>query len=342
MPPAKRISTSPGKSRERPPRVYLPELPTLVKTPPAGNQWAHEIKYDGYRIGCRIDDGHITLITRNGKDWTEVFPAVVDAAMRLSVENALLDGEVAVVLPDGRTSFQALQNALKEPSPPQGEWAYFVFDLLFLNGVDWSPRPLLERKQALEKLLRSSSRKPMPVFRYSAHVIGNGDRFFAEACRAHLEGIVSKRIDLPRENGRSRNWLKTKCTRRQEFVIGGYTDPEGSREGIGALLVGVYDRGRLIYAGKVGTGFNRVTLIDLKRRLARLAQKTCPFDVPPPGALARKAHWVRPELVAEVSFTEWTSDGRLRHPSFQGLREDKPASEVVHERPEAAPPPTSR
>jgi bifunctional non-homologous end joining protein LigD len=311
------------------PATFTPQLATLVKSPPEGDAWLHELKYDGYRIGARIDRGTARLLSRNGKDWTERFAAVRDAVERLSVDRALLDGEIAILLPDGRTSFQALQNA-PASAAAGGHLAYFVFDLLHLDGDDISRLPLEERKRRLKRLLK----RPGAVLRYADHVVGHGAHVLDEACRQGAEGIVSKRRDAPYQAGRGPTWLKTKCIARQEVVIGGFTDPEGSRAGIGALLIGVYDAGELIYAGKVGTGFSQASARDLRRQLEKLEQREPPFAPPPRGRLGRDAHWVRPQLVAEVAFTEWTADGKIRHPSFQGLRADKRAEDVVRERPQ--------
>jgi bifunctional non-homologous end joining protein LigD len=325
----------PSKGVERSaalPARFTPELATLVATPPEGEAWLHELKYDGYRIGCRVDRGAVRLLSRNGKDWTARFPSVRDAAARLGARTALLDGEVTVVLPNGRTSFQALQNAFAAPVR-DGELVYFVFDLLHLDGEDVSRLSLEERKTRLQRLLERTD----GVLRYADHIVGNGARMFSEACRQGAEGIVSKRRDRPYRPGRGTEWVKTKCVAQQELVIGGFTDPEGSRAGLGALLVGVHDGSdRLVFAGKVGTGFTQASAQALRRQLDALEQSDCPFTPRPAGRLGR-VHWVRPNLVAAVTFTEWTADGKIRHPSFQGLRADKRASEVVRERPAAAP-----
>jgi bifunctional non-homologous end joining protein LigD len=305
-----------------------PQLATLVAEAPAGDDWLHESKYDGYRIVCRIQGGRATLTSRNGNDWTARFPTVARAAEKLPVEAALLDGEVAVVGADGLTSFGALQNA----ASGGGTIAYFVFDLLHRDGWDLTAAPLEERKRALRAVIGGKA----GTLRYSSHVIGDGAAVFQAACRAHLEGIIAKRRDAPYVGGRSKTWLKVKCVHGQELVVGGFTDPEGSRVGIGALLLGVHDaEGRLRYAGKVGTGFPHATALDLRARLEKLHADANPFVERPPGAT--RAHWVRPVLVVEVGFTEWTSDGRLRHPTFRGLREDKPAKAIVRERPALAP-----
>src|SRR4051794_3438767 len=231
---------------------YEPQLARLVREPPEGDEWVHEMKYDGYRIGCRIDDGVVTLISRNGKDWTDAFPEIRDAAARLGARRALLDGEVAIVLPDGRTSFQDLQNAFSGGN--RKGLVYFAFDLMHIEGATLLHRGLLERKEELLRLVgRPGARSRI---RYSDHVVGRGRALFEEACRQRLEGIISKRADAEYKTGRGDAWVKTKCIQRQEFVIGGFTDPAGARQGIGALLVGHYDReGRLAFAGKVGTGF---------------------------------------------------------------------------------------
>ena len=314
----------PGARHESLPAFVAPQLATLVSEPPAGDEWLHEMKFDGYRVLCRIERGTVRLLSRTGKDWTDRLAAVAQAASRLNVRAAMLDGEVAVVLPSGVTSFNALQNALAGGG--SDELVYFVFDLLHLDGSDLRGSPLEARKEALHALVDGAH----STVRYSDHVVGNGEAFLRQACRMALEGVVSKRRDAPYVSGRTRTWQKAKCIQEQEFVIGGFTDPEGSRQGLGALLLGVHDKdGALAYVGKVGTGFTGRAAVDLRRRLDALATRTSPFAGRPPRA--SRAHWVRPELVGEVEFTEWTPDGRLRHPSWKGLREDKPAGDVVRE-----------
>ena len=323
----------PGARKAPFPRKAALQLATLVDAPPRGEGWLHEMKFDGYRIAAFVEHGEARLVSRNGNDWTAQFPAVAADAARLPVKGAIVDGEVAVVLPDGTTSFQALQNAMTGGG--EGELAYFAFDLLHLDGHDLTGATLEDRKRALSGVLKAKG--GAGCIRYSDHVAGSGEAVYASACGLGLEGIISKRADSRYEGGRGKSWLKVKCLRRQEFVIGGYTDPEGSRVGIGALLLGVYDEtGALAFAGKVGTGFTAKTLRDLEGRLAPLARASSPFaKARIPGVT--RAHWVEPKLVAEVQFTEWTGDGRLRHPSFQGLREDKKARDVVRESPVAEP-----
>lgn len=329
--PAVDTAGLPGARRGALPPFVAPQLATLVSAPPDGDDWLHEMKFDGYRVLCRIERGRVKLLSRNGKDWTDRLPGIARAASGLDARGAMLDGEVAVVLPSGVTSFNALQNALGGGGT--GEPVYFVFDLLHLNGYDLTAVALEDRKQALHALIAPGTAHA--TLRYSEHVVGNGDAFLRHACRLSLEGVVSKRRDAHYESRRGRNWLKAKCIQEQEFVVGGYTEPEGKRRGIGSLLLGVHDADRtLVYVGKVGTGFSSRDAVALRRRLDALAVRTPPFVKRPPGAA--RAHWVRPELVGEVEFTEWTPDGRLRHPSWKGLREDKPAREIVRERPAAA------
>ncbi len=327
-PAVKRVAVKAGEvrgARKGPlPRFLRPQLATLVTDPPGGEGWLHEMKFDGYRILSRLQGGRATLMSRNGNDWTAHFPQVAAAVQALPASQAMIDGEVAVLLPNGTTSFQALQNALSQRA--QGELVYFAFDLPHLDGYDLTRAGLEDRKAALAGLLSKTS----GAVRYSAHVVGSGDEFFASACALLLEGIVSKRRDAPYEMGRGRGWLKVKCLRRQEVVIGGFTEPTGSRAGLGALLVGVHGGGALVYVGKVGTGYTDKVLKDLRRSLEALEQPACPFQPRPKGV--GSPHWVKPELVAEVAFSEWTGDGKMRHPSFQGLRTDKPAREVVRER----------
>jgi bifunctional non-homologous end joining protein LigD len=327
--PASALSPAslPGARKAKIPAKIAPQLATLVSEPPKGEEWVHELKFDGYRIVCELREGKVKAVTRNGKDWSDRFGVVTRAVADLPAREVVLDGEVAVLLPNGTTSFQALQNALGGDT--NADLVYFVFDLLYLDGHDLRGVPLLERKQALARLLETQPKQG--TIRLSDHVQGSGDEFYRHSCDFGLEGIISKRGDLPYEGGRGKGWLKVKCLKRQELVIVGFTDPEGSRTGLGALLLAVNQGDDLVFAGKVGTGFNATTLKDLRKRLDKLERKTPAFKKAPRGAEARRSHWVEPKLVAEVAFTEWTEDGVLRHPTFQGLREDKAASDVVRE-----------
>ena len=319
----------PGAQRTPLPEKLYPQLATLVSRVPTGDEWLHEIKFDGYRALCRIENGRASFHTREGNDWTDRFGRLPDAAAALPVTNALLDGEVVVLLPDGTTSFQALQNSMGKGTDQP---VYYAFDLLYLNGLDLRKVPLLQRKELLASLLQEAQ----GLVRFSDHFQGDGEDLFKNACRYSLEGIISKRADRPYKSGRTTDWLKIKCLNRQEFVIGGFTEPAGARTGFGALLVGTHENGDLKYCGKVGTGYSDRTLRELRSRLEKLEQPKPPFSNPPRGSALRNAHWVRPELVAEVEFAAWTRGGILRHPSFKGLREDKKPSEVRREAPAPA------
>ena len=321
---ARKLKSAVSEGRENDlPEMIKPQLAILVKEVPQGDGWLHEIKYDGYRILCRIEDGNVRLVSRNSLDWTSRFPTLASAAKNIPVKNGWFDGEVVVQKPDGSTSFQALQNVLNEGK--EADLAYFLFDVPFCNGRDLRGTPLVERKKLLEKLVpRKGS------IRYSNHIEGRGAEVLEHACEHELEGIISKLRDSKYHAARTRDWVKVKCSRRQEFVIGGYTDPSGSRVGFGALLLGVHEDGRLVYRGKVGTGFNSDSLKELKAKLEKIQRDKPAFTNPP---RERGIHWVEPQLVAEVAFTELTEDGSIRHGSFQGLREDKSAAEIVAEEP---------
>ncbi|MCC2642366.1 MAG: ykoU [Nitrospira sp.] len=330
---ARRSPTSPPseKARKAPQEAWVaPQLATLVDRAPVGDGWIHELKYDGYRMLCRVQDGSATFLTRNGNDWTSKLHHIAGEASGLPVKTAWLDGEVVALLPDGRVSFQTLQNAFDVRS--DSNLVYYVFDLLYLDGYDLRSIPLIERKRLLASLLESGGSSGL--IRYSDHITGQGETAFAEACRNGMEGLIAKRTDASYVAGRNRNWVKVKCGRRQEFVIGGFTEPSGARVAFGALLLGVYDgEGRLRYAGRTGTGFTDRSLKELHKRLTALEQQQSPFVDQLTGADRRGVHWVAPKLVAEVAFAEWTNEGQLRQASFQGLREDKDARSVLHELP---------
>ncbi len=318
------------------PKDLAPQLATLVDAAPEGDEWIHEIKFDGYRILALVEGGKARLVSRNGQDWTARFPRLAAAAASVPVRDAAIDGELVSVRPDGTTSFQDLQRALAEKGGER--LRYYAFDLLHLDGKDLRGLPLLERKEALARILPKPRARSRGLLLYSRHVKGKGGRFHAEACRHGLEGIVSKLAAGVHRPRRTPEWRKVRCSERQEFVVAGYVPHSADARGIGALLLGYHDgvhdrRGGLRYAGRVGTGFSEAVRRDLKKRLDAHARETSPFAEDPEGVGdSRGVRWATPRLVGEVSFTEWTADGRLRHPSFLGLREDKPASDVVRER----------
>jgi DNA ligase D-like protein (predicted ligase) len=313
------------------PEWVAPQLTQLVDAAPDGDGWLHEIKYDGYRMHARLDRGAVKLLTRTGLDWTRKYPAIAKAVAALDARQAYLDGELCGVGADGITMFNIVQ--LASDSGNAAALVFFLFDLLYLDGEDLRPRPLIERKQRLRALLANAA----PCLHYSDHVVGQG--FYEKACAMHVEGIVSKGIDAPYTPGNRGLWRKVKCLNRAEFVVLGWTEPEGRRPCLGALLLGYYDpEGRLVYAGRGGTGINNAELERLWRRLQPLAADRMPLDVAPPRGsrfgsplVLSRVHWVRPELVAEVKFLAWTEDNLLRQVVYEGLREDKPAKEVRRE-----------
>ncbi|MFP5220800.1 MAG: DNA ligase D [Acidobacteriota bacterium] len=327
MPP-RDLGTLPNARKAEQPQMLKPQLATLVQAAPDGDDWLHEIKLDGYRLGASIRNGVVRLFTRNGNDWTSKFESIRAELAGLPVEQALLDGEAVVLDEQGISSFQRLQNALDGGN---SEIIFYVFDMIHCDGFDISHTPLIERKELLRQVLQSRGQEARLV-RFCDHILGKGRSFHDHACQAALEGIVSKRVQCRYEQRRTSSWVKVKCLLRQEFVVSGYTNPSGSRTGFGALLLGYYDgSGSLNYCGRVGTGFDESALNSMMGRLKPLEQAEPAFIRPPSGAQAHGVHWVRPELVAEVAFTGWTEDGVLRHPSFKGLRSDKDARDVRRE-----------
>jgi bifunctional non-homologous end joining protein LigD len=318
------------KNQSEMPDFIEPQLAELVQEPPVGVQWLHEAKYDGYRTQAHIAGQRVQLLTRTGKEWTDRYSPVAKALKKLPVQSAILDGEVVWMDENGISHFQKLQNGLK--SKNLKPMHYFVFDLLYLNGEDLRKLPLLERKNKLKSLLESLEGSPI---RYSEHFEVSGESFLKASCQLKMEGIVSKLADRPYVSGRHENWVKSKCKMRQEFVIGGFTDAQGSRVGFGALLLGVYEKGKLRYVGKVGTGFDHKFLGSFKKTLTTFEQDQSPFDKSSPRG--RGLHWVKPQLVAEIAFSNWTDDKQLRVPVFYGLREDKPADQIREEKAVPAP-----
>lgn len=311
-----------------------PQLATLVDVPPPGD-WLYEIKFDGYRLLSRIDRTDVRCITRNGHDWSRKLPALVAALRALNLHETWLDGEIVVAGSGGTPDFQALQNAFDADQSPEATQSirYMVFDLLFHEGRDLRKRPLTERRALLQRLIETA---PSERLRFSESMEGDPTALLESARNAGLEGLMGKRPDSIYRSGRSTDWIKLKSRLRQEFVIGGYTDPKGARTGIGSLVLGVHDEaGALQHAGSVGTGFDERTLLTLVRRLTPLRAARSPFAraADTTGAGAKRAtHWVHPRLVAEVSFAQWTHAGRVRHATFHGLRDDKPPVSITRER----------
>lgn len=315
-----------GARRATLPARFNLQLATLALKPPEGPGWLHEIKLDGYRMLARVEAGRVRLISRNHLDWTGRFAPLVRALEKLPVTSAAIDGEVVIYDNAGVSDFQALQNAIANPKA-QERMTFCVFDLLYWDGYDLRDVPLVERKRALAEILNrapASSR-----LQFCAHLERDGALFLREACKSGLEGIISKRADSRYVGRRSTSWLKIKCRNEQEFVIGGYTEPSGSRVGFGALLLGYYEAGSLRYAGRVGTGFDTAGLRELIERLRQIEQRESPFADLPRGP--KGTHWVKPALVAQVSFGNWTGDHLLRQPVFHGLREDKSPRDVGRE-----------
>ena len=310
---------------------------TLREEPPEEGEWSYELKFDGFRALALKNGDSVQLFSLNAKDFNGRFPEVVEAIADLPDDQLAIDGEIVALDDEGRSSFELLQGSGQKDTPI----AFYAFDLLHRNGDDLKKRPLHERRAALEDVLRSAS----DPLRFSGEVGGDPKQLLEEVCRRGLEGVIGKRADSVYEPGaRSRSWIKLKCLGQQEFVIGGYTPPEGARKHFGALLVGHYEGAVLRFAGKVGTGFNEALLRSLHRRMESLRRDACPFaDLPEKSAgkwaqnitpaEMRRCRWLDPLIVCQVKFTEWTRDGKLRHPVFLGVREDKPARKVIRERP---------
>lgn len=326
-------AAKPAKAAKAPPKVALPEklspqLATLVDGPPSNpDDWLFEIKFDGYRILARVDGKDIRLITRNGNDWTHKLQPLQKALAGMKLPSGWYDGEIVVHNDAGRPDFGLLQNAFDANAP--GDIVYFLFDAPYLDGRDLRNTPLEARRAQLQAVLEQ---RPSDAVRYSAALAAAPEDMIAAACSMGLEGIIGKRRDAAYTARRSGSWIKLKCGQRQEFVIGGYTDPQGARSGFGSLLLGTYDAdGTLRYAGNVGSGFDGDALRDLKAKMDKLAADNSPFA--PSREIDRKAHWLKPTLVAEVAFGEWTSAGSIRHAVFKGLRKDKQATSIVREVP---------
>lgn len=321
------------RRRDHPRQLYLlshpvkPMLATLVEKPFDRHGWVFEIKWDGYRAIAEVSGGHVRLYSRNLLSFEEKFAPVTHALRKLRHE-VVLDGEVVALDASGKANFQLLQSYQKTGA---GDLVYYVFDLLFLDGRDLCAEPLRERKKVLGRLFKRRG-----VIRCSDHVEEAGIAFFHAAAEQGLEGIMAKQAGSPyREGMRSAAWLKIKTRRRQEAVIGGFTRPRGSRQGLGSLVLGLFEGDRFVYVGHAGGGFNERSLVEVRARLDPLIQPTCPFEKRPKTNMP--ATWVKPQLVCEIAFQEWTGDGIMRQPIFLGLREDKQATAVVREMPQSSP-----
>jgi len=312
-----------GAVKAKLPLAFAPQLAVLVDEPPAGSGWTYEVKFDGYRLLARIDGDDVRLFTRNGNDWTSRLEALRDEVASLRIASAWLDGEIVVLDANGNPSFQSLQNAFD--ARKTSDIVYFAFDAPHFGGYDLTRVPLAERRRVLQAALE---RNPSGFIRFSESFEGPVRRLLDSACDKGLEGLIGKKADAPYASRRSPTWIKLKCTKRQEFVVVGYTDPKGSRTGFGSLLLAVNEGGKLTYAGNVGTGFDQRGLQSLYAKLKALDTVKSALEAVPRGV---KGHWVRPKLVAEVAFTEWTGDGRIRHPVFHGLRADKDPGAITRE-----------
>lgn len=326
------VSKLKGAKKARLPAKISPQLATLIEDAPPGTGWLSEIKFDGYRMLARIDDGEVKIFSRNGNPWTSKIPTIAKSLSKIKVKQAWLDGEIVVLDDDGKSNFSKLKDALGGQDPRNV--FFFLFDILYLDGYNTMACRQDDRKSLLEYVLGNS---PPPYIKYSDHMEERPQAIQERACQMHLEGIIVKQADAPYKQTRNRLWLKLKCIQREEFIVVGYTDPQGTRAGLGALHLGYYDKdGDLHYAGGVGTGFNTRTLLEIENQLSELVRKIPPaiwvHGEKPPSRM----HWVKPQMVVETSYMEWTDGGVIRHAVFLGTREDKTPSDVVRDPPTPA------
>jgi bifunctional non-homologous end joining protein LigD len=314
-----------GLPKESQPKFLTPELAQMSTTPPAGSGWLHELKLDGYRMQARKDGSRVQMLTRKGLDWTARMRGIADEVSRLPVQKVTLDGEVVVLRPNGTTSFADLQASMNDEA--KHKLTYFCFDLLHVDGRNTRGLPLRQRKELLSEIFGHSDNGAVRV---SEHLETGGPELLKQACALGAEGIISKRADCSYASGRGGDWLKMKCLHEQEFVVGGYTLPTNGIRGVGALMLGYYKDGELIYAGRTGTGFTQKTHKMVRDKLEALAETTSPFVSVPPDA-RKGVRWVKPQMVVQVRFSNWTADDLVRQAAFLGVREDKSASEVVRE-----------
>lgn len=310
------------------PAKLSPELATLIDKPPQGNEWLHEIKFDGYRLLAFLNGKQVRLMTRNNNDWTDKFPYLVKELQKLKLTNTILDGEIIVYDDKKHSDFQLLQNSIHADDTKN--ILYYLFDLPFFNSKNLTDLPLLTRKQELEELIPLKNTR----LQFSSHIIGQGEKLFKEACKLGLEGIVAKNIHSKYVQKRSKNWLKIKCIQRQEFIVVGFTHPQGSRAYFGSLLLAVNSQDKLVYCGHVGTGFTGDSLQTMHDMLQKYITKDAPIKQVVGIKNKKSITWVRPKIIVEVEFSAWTKDNILRHPSFKGIRSDKRTKQISYEKPE--------
>jgi bifunctional non-homologous end joining protein LigD len=322
---------SPSSVAVPPRRLAIPnfrpfQLATLATKVPKADGWLFEMKFDGYRCQAAISGKAVRLYTRRGNDWTDKFARVLPPLQKLTRGTALIDGEICALDAEGRPDFSLLKVAIGAGGP----LVFFAFDLLEVGSKDLAPLPQIKRKERLEKLI--GEQPGTSALQYSQHIEGHGEEVLKAMCESGREGVVAKFADAPYRGERTMAWIKVKCTKRQEFVVVGWRVPDAGGEGIASLLLATYEGGKLVYRGRVGTGFTNKMLIDLRRRLEPLRVETSPV-AKVPRDIVKKARWVQPVTVAEVDYAEVTPDGSLRHPSFKGIREDKDPTEVTLEKP---------